>query len=131
MANSRRAGAVPCSTNAMPDKFGPYQKLLKRAHQIALLATAGETLTWDLETAMPPRALGFRAEQLAHFAGQRHRLFIAKSTGEWIAACEQHAFEADSPEAANVREWRRLYNRATKIPASLVEKFERTRAHAR
>jgi carboxypeptidase Taq len=115
----------------MSDKFGPYQKLLKRAHQLALVSTAGETLNWDLETFMPPKALAFRAEQLAHFGGTKHRLFTAKSTGDWIAACEQHGFATDSPEAANVREWRRLYDRATKIPSSLVEKFERTRAHAR
>jgi len=115
----------------MSDKFGPYQKLLKRAHQIALVSTACETLNWDLETSMPSKALDFRAEQLAHFGGMKHRSFTAKSTGEWISACEQHGFETDSLEAANVREWRRLYGRATKIPPSLVEKFERTRAHAR
>ncbi|HWQ91926.1 MAG TPA: carboxypeptidase M32, partial [Clostridia bacterium] len=42
-----------------------------------------------------------------------------------------HGFAADSPEGANVREWRRRYDRATRIPARLVEKFERTRTHAR
>src|SRR5262245_44919312 len=115
----------------MSDRFGPYQKLLKRAHQIALVATAAETLNWDLETSMPPKALGFRAEQLAYFGGTKHRLFTANLTGECIDACEQHGFPQDSLEAANIREWRRLYDRATKIPASLVEKFERARTHAR
>ncbi|HWI57969.1 MAG TPA: carboxypeptidase M32, partial [Bacillota bacterium] len=43
----------------------------------------------------------------------------------------QHGFAPDSPEAANVREWRRRYDRATKLPQKLVEQFERTRAHAR
>ena len=41
---------------------------------------------------MPPKALGFRAEQLAHFGGHSHRLFTAKKVGEWISACEQHGF---------------------------------------
>ncbi|HTL57180.1 MAG TPA: carboxypeptidase M32 [Candidatus Limnocylindrales bacterium] len=115
----------------MSEQFGSYRKLLKRAHQIALLSTAAETLTWDLETYMPSKALAFRAEQLAHLAGQKHRLFTASSTGAWISECEQHGFTPDSAETANVREWRRLYDRATKLSASLVEKFERTRAHAR
>jgi len=115
----------------MSDQFAPYRKLLKRARQIALVAAAGETLAWDLETWLPPKGLGFRAEQLAHLGGQKHRLFTAKSTGDAIAACEQHGFAPDSPEAANVREWRRWYDRATKLPATLVEKFERTRTHAR
>src|SRR3974390_59334 len=108
----------------MSDKFGPYQKLLKRAHQIALVSTAAETLNWDLETSMPPKALAFRAEQLAHFGGAKHRWFSAKSTGEWISACEQHGFATDSPAAANVREWRRLHDRAHRIPASLGEKVQ-------
>ncbi|HVV73284.1 MAG TPA: carboxypeptidase M32, partial [Verrucomicrobiae bacterium] len=108
-----------------------YRKLLKRARELAVISTAVETLNWDLETGMPSKALAFRAEQLTHFGGERHRLFTAKTVGEWISACEQHPFEPGEPEAANVREWRRLYNRATKLPASLVEKFERSRAHAR
>ena len=115
----------------MSDQFSPYRKLQKRAHEIALLSTAAETLTWDLETYMPAQGLTFRAEQLAHLAGEKHRLFTAKSTGDWISECEQHGFASDSPQAANIREWRRLFDRATKLPASLVEKFERTRAHAR
>ncbi len=115
----------------MESQFGPYRKLLKRAHQIALFAGASELLSWDEETYMPPKALDFRAEELACLCGHSHRLFTAKTTGQWLAECEQHGFAPDSPEAANVREWRRRYDRATKIPARLVEKFERTRAHAR
>jgi carboxypeptidase Taq len=111
--------------------FAPYRKLSKRAREIAWVSGAAEALTWDIETYMPPKALGFRAEQLAHLSGHTHRLFTAKKVGEWIAACEQHGFAPESPEAANVREWRRLYDRATKLPARLVEKVERTRAHAR
>ena len=34
-------------------------------------------------------------------------------------------------EAANVREWRRRYDRATRLPTRLVEKFQRVRTHAR
>ena len=137
----------PCTLGARPDKlefggesvsngvvnssFGPYRRLVKRAHQIAFVSGAAELLSWDLETYMPPKGLGFRAEQLAYLGGQSHRLWTAKAVGGWIAACEQAGFAADSPEAANVREWRRAYDRATRLPAALVEKFERTRALAR
>jgi carboxypeptidase Taq len=109
----------------------PYKKLVKRAREIALLSSANELLSWDLETYLPARGVEFRAEQLAHLSGEAHRLFIAKKVGDWISACEQHAFEPQSDEAANVREWRRRYDRATKIPTRLVEKFQRVRTHAR
>ncbi len=108
-----------------------YKKLIKRAHEIALLASASELLSWDLETYLPSRGVDFRAEQLAGFGGQTHRLFIAKKVGDWISACEQHGFAPDSDEAANVREWRRRYDRATKLPTRLVEKFQRVGTHAR
>ncbi|HEV2393308.1 MAG TPA: carboxypeptidase M32 [Verrucomicrobiae bacterium] len=115
----------------METKFAPYRNLLKRSRQIAWVSSAAEALAWDIETYMPPKALDFRAEQMGHLSGHTHRLFTARKTGDWIAACEQNGFVADSPEAANVREWRRRYDRAAKLPARLVERFQKTCAHAR
>jgi len=114
-----------------PAEFGPYRKLLKRAREISLFAGASEVLSWDAETYMPQKAVDFRAEELAALGGHTHRLFTARKVGDWIQECEQQGFAADSPEGANLREWRRRYDRATKIPTRLVEKFERTRTHAR
>ena len=115
----------------MPTQFASYRKLLKRAKEISYIAGASESLSWDTETYMPPKALNFRAEELGHLGGHAHRLFTAKKVGEWISDCEQHGFAPESDERANVREWRRRYDRATKIPARLVEKLQRVRAHAR
>jgi carboxypeptidase Taq len=116
------------SSNTQP---GPYRKLLKRAREVAFISSAGESLNWDVETYMPSKGLPFRAEQLGHLSGLAHRLFTAKTVGDWIAACEQHGFAPDMEEAANLREWRRRYDRATKLPTRLVEKLERVRTHAR
>lgn len=115
----------------MPTQSAAYKKLLKRAREIALLSSASDALSWDQETYMPSRALRYRAEQLAYLSGEAHRLFTSKKVGQLISECEQQNFPAESDEAANVREWRRRYDRATKIPARLIEKLERTRAHAR
>ncbi len=75
---------------------------------------------------MPPSAIDFRAAQLAYFRGQSHRLFTAPEVGGWIAECEQQQVERETREAVNVREWRRAYDRATKLSPELVEEFERT-----
>ncbi len=115
----------------MPADFAPYRKLCKRAHEIAFLTSSAAALNWDLETYMPPKALPFRAEQLAYLGGKAHRMFTSKQVGQLIAAGENHGFAPDSDAAANVREWRWRYDRATKVPARLIEKLERTRAHAR
>jgi len=115
----------------MSATFPAYRKLLKRAREIALLDSTGSILSWDEETYLPPKALAYRAEQMAYLSGRAHRLFTAGLVGDLISECEQHGFAPDSDEAANVREWRRSYDRKTRIPARLVEKFQRLRSHAR
>jgi carboxypeptidase Taq len=115
----------------MSNDFAPYQKLLARSREIALLDGAANLLSWDQETYMPARALEFRADQLAHLSGLTHRLFTAPEVGDWIKACEDHPFASDSKEAVNVREWRRSYDRQTKLPPELVEELHRTTSLAR
>jgi carboxypeptidase Taq len=68
---------------------------------------------------------------LAWLSGHAHRQFIARQVGLWVSECEQFGFAPDSNPAGNLREWRRQYNRATKVPTRLVEKLERVRAHSR
>jgi carboxypeptidase Taq len=115
----------------MPTEFSPYEKLRVRLREIALVNSAANLLSWDQETYMPAKALHFRAEQMAFLTGWAHRQFTAPEVGGWIAACEQHGFPAESKEAVNVREWRRTYDRQTKLPTELVEEFQRAKTLAR
>lgn len=108
-----------------------YEKLRARAKEIALVQGAASLLNWDEETYMPRKGLPFRAEQLAFLGGWGHRQFTAPEVGDWIKACEDHGFPSDSDEAVNVREWRRDYDRATKLPTELVEELNRTSTLAR
>jgi carboxypeptidase Taq len=95
----------------MNEAFPAYRKLLKLARKIALLDGTAGLLSWDQETGMPGKALDYRAERLAWLNGEAHRLFTAAKVGDWISECEQRGFAPESDEAANVREWRRSYNR--------------------
>jgi carboxypeptidase Taq len=114
-----------------PEVPASYKKLLKRARETALATSTAQALTWDQETYMPAKSLPYRAEQLAWLTGHAHRRFIARQVGQWISECEQHGFPPGSDPSGNLLEWRRQYDRATKISARLVEKLERVRAHAR
>ena len=109
----------------------PYQKLVARAREVALLDGTSALLGWDEETYMPRKALPFRAEQTAFFSGWSHRQFTAPEVGGWIQACEAQGFATESDEAANVREWRRHYDRQTKLPVALVEEFQHASTFAR
>ena len=110
-------------------EFQPYRHLIERTREIALLDGSSALLYWDQQTFMPPKALEFRAEQLSYLGGRSHRLFTAPEVGNWLLACEDVglATSDDTGVAANVRGWRRRYDRATRLPATLVEAYERAK----
>ena len=103
-----------------------YQSLRNRFREVALLASTGAVLGWDQETYLPPGGVDFRAEQLAYLSGLGHRMSTAPEIGEWLKACEDKGYAPESTEGTNVRGWRRSYDRATRLPAELVEEFSRT-----
>ena len=108
-----------------------YQSLRSRGRELALLGATGGLLGWDQETQLPAKSHGFRAEQSAQISGMAHRLATAPEVGDWLTACESLAWSPESPESAALARWRHDYNRATRIPANLVEKHERTAGVAR
>src|SRR5450631_1662805 len=113
-----------------------YESLLQRSREIAGYNSAASLLAWDQETYMPPKAGAYRAEQLSQLAGLTHRLGTSADVGDWLKSCEDHLppcadEEETSLRAANVREWRRDYDRATKLPVRLVEDIARTTSLAR
>jgi carboxypeptidase Taq len=108
-----------------------YPQLCERSREVYLLRSVAGVLSWDFETYIPSKAVPYRAEQLSYLEAKAHTLFTDPSVGDWLQAAEQAGFEPGSEEAANIREWRRSYDRATKIPVSLVEEFEMTRTIAR
>ncbi|MBV8814664.1 MAG: carboxypeptidase M32 [Verrucomicrobia bacterium] len=109
----------------------PYQKLVERFQEVQLLRSTSAILEWDQETYLPRKAVSYRANQLSYLAGKAHILTTAPEVGEWITTSEQKGYPAESDEAPNLFHWRRDYDRATKLPVSFVEEFERSAAHAR
>src|SRR5947207_9140651 len=108
-----------------------YQALRERTRELALVDGAAALLSWDEETYMPRKGLAYRADQLAFLGSWTHRQFTAPEVGDWIQQCEEAGLIAESDEAANVREWRRSYDRQTRLPAELVAEFSRASTLAR
>lgn len=114
----------------MPDMSNPeqsYRSLIDELREIALLGSVGSVLGWDERTQMPPKGAEHRAAQASLLAKLVHQRFISPRIGEWLAEVESSSSvkDAESDAAVNVRETRRSYDRATKLPTSLVE--EQTR----
>ncbi len=108
-----------------------YLQLSERSREVYLLRSVAGVLSWDFETYIPPKAVPYRADQLSYLEAKAHTLFTEPSVGDWLKAVEEVGFDPSSEEGANIREWRRSYDRATKLPVELVEEFEKTRTIAR
>ena len=104
-----------------------YADLLARSKELAVLNSCAAVLGWDQQTYMPKGGAGLRGEQMAWFAGEGHKRATDPKIGELLSKVEGTSVVADaeSCEAANVREWRHGYDRATKLPARLVEELAR------
>ena len=85
-------------------------------------------LGWDQETIMPAKGAKARGEILAWLASQRHEKLINPNFGKVISELESQ--ELDQFLAANVKEMRRKYDEAVKIPTEFVAEFTKTRSEA-
>lgn len=109
----------------MADVKSAYQRLIAEVKQIALLGSCAGVLGWDERTYMPKGGAAHRAEQLALLVGMMHERATAPQIGEWLAEIDTEAYNPHSEAAVNVREIRRGYERAVKLPRSLVEELAR------
>jgi len=107
--------------SSLPDA---YDKLRARGKDLALLGATTGLLSWDQETLLPPKGHSFRAEQSSLLAGISHRLATHTDIARWLDECESTCLAPNSPEAAAIARWRHDYERATRIPAELVEENE-------
>lgn len=101
-----------------------YAELIAVVKEANILSSIEGLLDWDSETVMPEKGLAARAEQLSLMAALAHARRTDPRIGDWLGQLEGKA--ADESQAANLREIRRGYDRAVKIPAELIRKI----AHA-
>jgi len=104
-----------------------YEELARRSRERSLLGSCAELLGWDEQTYMPRGASTYRGEQLALLAGLGHERATDPALDDLLNAVEDSDLVADpiSPESANVREWRRAYDRLRELPRGLVEELAR------
>jgi carboxypeptidase Taq len=109
-----------------------YAALLTRVREASLLGSCAGVLGWDERTYMPRKGSGHRAEQMALLARLIHGMATDPAVGELVTAVEGSDLTRDpeSDSAANIREIRRAYDRAVKIPPRLVEELARVTTRA-
>ena len=109
-----------------------YTDLISRVREIARLNSCAGVLGWDERTHMPHDGSAHRGEQMALLARLAHEMMTAPVVGDLLAAVESSALvkDADADAAANVREIRRVHDRAVKVPRALVEALARETTRA-
>lgn len=100
-----------------------YTELLQREKERTLLGSCAYLLGWDERTYMPAKGIQLRGDQLALLARLNHEMLTAPAMGELLAKAEANG--QDEAAKANLREIRRQYDRAVKLPKRLVEELAR------
>src|ERR1700745_4261903 len=109
-----------------------YTDLSHCVKEALLLESCASVLGWDERTYMPHEGSAHRAEQMALLARMTHEMLTAPEIGDLLGAVEQSPLTRDpeSAVAVNAREIRRTYDRAVKLPKSLVEEIARVTTRA-
>ncbi|HUM30734.1 MAG TPA: carboxypeptidase M32 [Thermoanaerobaculia bacterium] len=113
----------------MEEKFTKLRSILAT---VADLRGATAVLTWDQETHMPEGGGFARASQLATLEKLGHDLFITDEVGELLDDLADLAKDPSDTSfpASLIRVTKRDYDKARKLPSSLVEAFSRATSEA-
>ncbi len=105
-----------------------YEELTERYERISNIEGAAGILNWDQEVMMPKGGTPARSAQLSALSATSHELLTDEEMGDALDAAE--SADLDGSEAAVVREIRRQYERATRVPTELVEEISKTTSEA-
>lgn len=113
----------------MEDKL---QQLKTQLNRVADLYSASNVLHWDMETHMPSGGGQARADQIGTLTSLAHQYFVDEEVGRLLEELSGQAdqLDYDSDDAALIRVAWREYQKAVRIPPSLVEEMSRTESLA-
>ena len=102
-----------------------YAQLLEKLKRVHLLGTVMELLGWDEQVHLPAGGAEQRAAQSAALADVQHAALSDPRLGEVLAQLEAEAATLTAEQRVVIREARKDYDRATRLPAEFVrEKAE-------
>lgn len=108
-----------------------YDILCQHRRKAATFSSVGRLLSWDQETYMPPAGGPGRSDQQAALAEISHKAATDPRIGELLAACESdQSLTGDPKTERNLREMRRDFDLATKLPTELVAELAKVGSQA-
>ncbi|MCV6586246.1 MAG: carboxypeptidase M32 [Marinibacterium sp.] len=103
-----------------------FDDLMGFARETCALEQIAGRLGWDQETVMPRGSAAQRGQEMAAMESVLHARRSAPQVGDWLDA----ATAPDAVGAAQLREIRRAYERAGKVPADLAKTLARVTSEA-
>ena len=99
--------------------MGAKEEFMDRVNDLYRFEAIQGHLGWDQETIMPAKGAKARGDILAWLAGQRHGRLIDEKMGNLISNLESETH--DDFFTANLKEMRRKYDEAVKLPTEFVD----------
>jgi len=103
-----------------------FDELIAFERETQALAQISGRLGWDQETMMPRGAAPQRGEEMAAIEAVLHARRSDPRVADWLEAAEGE----DAGGQAQLREIRRAYDRAVKVPGDLASKIARVTSEA-
>ncbi|AKS46098.1 carboxypeptidase Taq [Octadecabacter temperatus] len=103
-----------------------YDDLMAFQRDTEALGQVAGRLGWDQETMMPRDAAPQRGAEMAAMEGVLHARRTDPRVADWLAEAET----SGEVEAAQVRDIKRSYERASKVPAALASEIARVTSQA-
>jgi carboxypeptidase Taq len=105
-----------------------YADLLNEIEQVNAIESASEILSWDQQVMMPEGGTPARSKQLSTLSSLSHELLVDGPVGDLLDQLEDESLTDD--QEAVVREVRRQYVRAERVPSELVEEISEATSEA-
>ena len=107
-----------------------YTELKSFQVNTAYYQSLGALAGWDQRTYIPRKGHDHRARQFAALAQLLHQRRTDPRIGYWLESLAESNFLKNdgTPEAVNVREWRRAYERIVRVPEDLVVALARAQS---
>jgi len=106
-----------------------YATFIERVKDIHKFGAIQGHLGWDQETIMPVKGSKSRSEIMSWLAKEQHTRITNSEFAEMIDTLESDN-SLDDDQRANVREVRRRYDKAVKLPSEFVAEFALARSQA-
>ena len=105
-----------------------YDNFIGRVKELSLIGSLSGIMGWDQETMMPPKGGKLRSEMMAFLSSQAHSRITDPEMGNLLTSLESQ--DLTEEQAANIREVKQSYDKATKLPGDLVEEKARHKSNS-